>query len=133
VRAKNARALAVPALASFGNTKTDSGTKRRALCQLSGSRPRARCLQRFANRLASAGDPRSEHVATFIVRLTAPGWKTSHQQQLPLSRFSCPWSRTSLRLVGKDSPADKATLSESDFLVWRPSSDPGRVAMSRVL
>jgi hypothetical protein len=30
VRAKNARALAVPALASFGNTKTGSGTKRRA-------------------------------------------------------------------------------------------------------
>ena len=72
MRAKNARALAVPALASFGSTKTGSGTLRRALC---GSGTRARCLQRFANLPASAGDPRSEHVATFIVRLTAPGGK----------------------------------------------------------
>jgi 5-methylcytosine-specific restriction endonuclease McrA len=49
------------------------------VCQPCNKAKGSLSLQRFANRLARAGDPQAERVATFIVRLAA-GSGYSHQQ-----------------------------------------------------
>jgi predicted transcriptional regulator len=75
VRAKNARALAVPALASFGNTKTGSGTKRRAK-RLDRASPSLRPRLRIAARcIASIGTRRTARNAA------DPTWEAAYERK----------------------------------------------------